>query len=119
MIDTQSCLVDFEKTFKKDFKVKNFEIPSNSLSDNIVSTEKIKMFSKKICESASEEIIANTNQSAYTNVRSNIILPSGKSFNSMEGYTTRDGHLSYENNNHLINNRKKSFKSWIRERIDY
>lgn len=121
LVDAQSGIVEFNELYKKNFKVKNFEIPSNLLSDNIVSTEKIKDFSVKISELTSNEVFAKASHSAYANVRSNIVLPAGEELNPMEGESkTMDGHLSSDTNeNVLMNKRKDSFKNWVRERIDF
>ena len=120
LIDTQSGLVEYSETYKKNFKVKNFEVPSNSLSDNIVSTEKIKEFAGEIASLTSQEVFVKTSRSAYANVKSSII-PSDESFNSMEGETeTMDGLPSIDlNENYLIEKRKYSFKNWVKERTNF
>ncbi len=112
MIDTQSGLIDFKKNYKQNFQAGNFEVPSNSLSDNIFSSEKIKKFSDQLAEEIFTDVCIITNQSAYTNVKSSIIT-------SREGIQTRDGHSFLTNKEHLKNKRKDSFKNWIRERIDF
>lgn len=117
MVDTQSGLVDFERGYKRTFETETFETPSNSLSDNVVSTEKIKTFSEQLAEDISMDVFIKTGESAYTNVKSSIVPATG--FDSREGKMAKDGHSSLTNNEYLKNKRKKSFKNWVKERIDF
>jgi hypothetical protein len=117
MVDTQSGLVDFERDYKRNFKAQDFEIPSNSLSDNTVSIDKIKMFSSEISDEIATEVFVKTAHSAYTNVKSNILSDTNTGFNSREGITTTEGHPS--NNSYLKKKRKDSFKKWIRDKVDF
>ncbi len=115
MIDTQNGLIDFERKYNKNFKVKNFEVPSNSLSDNALSTEEIKKFSGELANAVFTDVCITINQAQNTNVRSSII----SDLNSREGSLTRDGHFYLSNKQHLSDKRKTSFKNWIKERLDF
>ncbi len=124
LIDTQTLLVDFDKTYDRKFKVKNFEIPSNSLSDNVVSTKEIKKFSDKIAEKSSQKIFEKVDETVYTNVRSMVLSNSHINAEPTEGVNvTTDGPIIIEdkksNEDYLKNKRKESFENWIREKVDF
>ena len=119
LIDTQTCLIDFEKTYEKKLRTKNFEISANSLSDNIVSTKKIKKFSKNISKKIAVTVFTKTMNSAYTKVKSNIISTSNKKNKSKDGFMTRDGHSYSTGNEYLKNKRKENFKNWVKERTNF
>ncbi len=112
LIDARSGIIDFERKYQKDFKAETLEVPSSSLSDNIVSSEKIKDFSKNLSREILTDVCITTNQSAYTNVKSSIV-------SSRDGYQTMDGHSFISNSEYLKNKRKDSFKKWIKSRMDF
>lgn len=112
LIDTKNGLVDFERNYRKKFKADSFEVPSNSMNDNPVSTAEIKDFSNKITSDIFTDVCIATNQSAYTNVKSSIIKP-------RDGIKTRDGHSFTTNNSYLKNKRKESFKHWVKDKVNF
>ncbi len=118
LIDTQSCIVDFEETYRKKIKTKNFEVPVNSLNDNILSSEKIKQFSEKISEDVTVKVFTATNRSGYARVNSNIVSTTNVNKETRDGLTTRDGHSYSTNNNYLKNKRIESFKNWVKKRVE-
>lgn len=116
LVDTQSCLVNFEKNYNTEIKADNFEIPTNSFNDNIVSTAEIQDFSQKIKKDIYGEITANIEPSRIAKVKSNIISIFNTQIDTRDGITTRDGHSYSTNEEYLENKRKESFQNWIREK---
>ncbi|HSA07724.1 MAG TPA: hypothetical protein P5556_11160 [Candidatus Gastranaerophilales bacterium] len=114
-IDTRTCLLDFEKTYEQKFKVDNFEVTSNSLNDNLISTEKIKMFSREISNDIVMQVFINTNQNFYKEVNSSIITNTTN--NPVE--TKPVGQSLPSGDEYLKNRRKENFKKWIKEKVDY
>jgi hypothetical protein len=112
-IDAQNLIIESEKTFQRNFKVKNFEIPSNSLNDNIVSTRELKRFSKRISNTISGKIIKEIENTAYTQVSSKL-LPTLE-VKHMDGqFFNKD----IEDTEDFIKQiRKNNFKQWIKERV--
>lgn len=121
LVDTQSGLEEFAKDYNKKIKVKNFETPSVSLNDNVISSNEIRKFSKKIAQQTVEQILIQNYYSAFRNVKSDVITPSNNGFPvySTDGEVmTRDGRpLSSEKPAPI--NRENSFKNWIREGIAF
>lgn len=116
MIDTQTFLIDHEQTYSRNFKTNNFEIPSNSLSDNIVSARELKRFSESIARRSSTRIFEKIDQEVYTQVQSKI-LP--EIIFTEDKTNTTEGLSSFTNDEYIKNIRVESFKNWIRQRVEF
>ncbi len=118
MVDTQTCLVDFERSYNKNIRTESFEVPTSSLNDNIVSSKKIKEFSAEVSSDVNLNVLTSTNQSGFARVKSNIVSTTNIKKDSRDGLKTRDGHSFSTNNNFLKNKRIESFKDWVKETVD-
>lgn len=119
LVDTQSGLEEYVQSFNKNIKVKNFEIPSNSLNDNFISTNKIKKFSQKIALKTTEQVLIQDYYSAFSNVSSDVVMSSNKGLQtySTDGANkTRDGRPFSPAKN---SSRESNFKNWVREGFSF
>jgi len=126
LIDTETGLVLWDKTYNQDIPASDFGNPINSFGENIISSEKLKKFSEKIARETSFEVYTATKNSDYTSVKSSIVSSQPKPKNETvkavnkklpkDGKMTRDGHPSPANTNYLENKRKQSYKNWVKER---
>lgn len=127
VVDTDTGLVSWDKTFSQEIPASDFGIPGNSFGENILPSEKLKVFSQKIAEKILNDTTfissVSENNSEYTSVRSIIIPSSGqtkttninnKAF-SKDGKMTRDGQSFSSNDKYLENVRKQSYKSWVKQ----
>lgn len=118
LIDTQSGLEEYSKSYDKDFKVKNFEAPSNSLNDNVLSSRKIRKFSKKIATQTAQAVLVQNYYSPYKNINSDVIMPSGR---NLPAYST-DGANKTRDGRPLSPGsigRENSFKNWVKEGVSF
>jgi len=132
LVDTETGLVIWEKSYNQDIEASDFGNPINSFGENIVSSEKLKKLSEKIARETSFEVYTAVKNSEYTSVKSSIVSTSAqikngtaKAFSKSnkiiprDGKMTKDGHPSSANNNYLENKRKQSYKNWVKERAKY
>lgn len=122
LVDTQSGLEELAKSYNKKIKVKNFETPSVSLNDNVISSNEIRKFSKKIAQQTVEQVLIQSYYSAFKNVNSDVVMPSNNEFPvySTDGEVmTRDGRPLSSGNKPTQINRENSFKNWIKENIAF
>ena len=119
LIDPQSGIVVWENTYNKDFAIENFAIPSQYLGSNVVPIEKIKKFSSQISAKASDKIVEILAKSEVTEVNSNITSTKNNStYNEIKDEsTTRDGHLYSNDNDSVINNKKNTYKEWVKQNL--
>lgn len=127
LIDTDTGLTIWEKTYNQDIPASDFGNPINSFGENIISSEKLKKFSEKIARETSFDVFMATKNSEYTTVKSSIVSSQDQQKNEsvkavnkklpMDGKTTRDGHPSSVNTNYLEKKRKESYKNWVKERV--
>lgn len=118
LIDTESCLVDNKNNFKKMLRADNFEIPTNSMNDNIFSTQEIKAFSDEISKETVLTVFTETAGSSFSRVRSNIVSTTNTKLKTRDGNMTRDGHSYSTNNEYLKNNRIEKYKDWVKNRVE-
>lgn len=129
LIDTETGLSLWEKTYNQDIPASDFGNPINSFGENIISSDKLKKFSEKISRETSYEVFMATKNSEYTTVKSSIVSSQAQSKDETvqtvnktlprDGKMTRDGQPSSLNNNYLEKNRKESYKNWVKERAKY
>ena len=120
LIDTETGLSIWEKTYNQDIPASDFGNPINSFGENIISSDKLKKFSEKISRETSYEVFMATKNSEYTTVKSSIVSSQAQSKDETvkavnkklprDGKMTRDGQPSSLNNNYLEKNRKESYK---------
>jgi TolB-like protein len=118
LVDPQSGIIIWEETFKKNFRVSNFSLPSQYFSENIVSVEKLKEFSHEVSEKSATKMMNALRTCEYTQVDSSIVSTIDQNYDNTittEGTETKDGHFSF--NNYLINKRINNYKNWIKEKI--
>ncbi len=120
LVDTDTGLVVWEKVYKKDFPASDFGTPASSFGENIISSEKLKKFSDQISRETSYNVYMATRDSEYKSVNSSII--NSEAINTInnnylhrDGKMTKDGH-PYSNNSYLENQRKQSYKNWVKEK---
>jgi len=127
LVDTDTGLVVWEKSYHQDIPASDFGNPINSFGENIISSEKLKKFSEKISRETSFNVFTATKNSEYTSVKSSIVSSSEQTNNAnikavnkilpKDGKMTRDGHPSSSSNTvYLENKRKESYKNWIKEK---
>lgn len=123
LIDTNSGLAEWEKTYNKKIEVSNFGSPLNSFGQNLVASDKIKKFSEKMSKKVSEELSKLDENTEYTSVKGTIV-PASSLTNTKavprDGKMTRDGHPSSVNNSnekYLESLRKQNYKNWVKERV--
>jgi len=118
MVDTQTCLVDFEKTYNKNIRTESFEVPTSSLNDNLVSSAKIRELATEVTSDVKLNVFAATSHSGYARVDSSIISTTNVNKDTRDGSATRDGHFFSTNNKLLKDKRIENFKDWVKERTD-
>ena len=112
LIDTQSGLIEWEDTYKKDINISNFNGPSQYFGENVVPIEKIKDFSRFVSSMASGRIGELMLASASMDVKSSIVTQNSK---TTDGSMTTDGHLNSSSGDYALNFRKKNYKNWIKK----
>ena len=112
LVDTQTGIVDFTETYERYLNAQSFEIPTYSMSDNIVSTEEIRRFSRRISKNAASRAFSAADETVYSRVKSSLIPAMNFKSDTREGQTTRDGHF-YSGD--LRNKRIESFKEWAKQ----
>lgn len=111
LVDPQSGLLIWENTYRKNFTISDFSLPSQYFAENVISIEKIKNFSNSLSGNVTAKIADIFGISQYTEVSGNII--SAKSNNASSILPQ----LPAINTNYLLNNRKNNYKSWIKEKL--
>ena len=119
MIDTDTGLVVWEKSYNQNFPASDFGNPINSFGENIVSSGKLKKFSGKIANETAYQVSVNIKNGGYKSVKSSIV--SKTKVLPRDGKMTKDGQpLSSNNKNDDVENkRKQSYEEWIKERAQY
>lgn len=114
LIDTETGIVDFKNIYQKLINTKDFESPAGSISDNVVSSTEIKIFSEEIAKETALKVFVETSEPVFSRVKSNVISTTNSKVQTREGTQTRDGH-SYSTNNEFIKKKKEdSYKKWVK-----
>ena len=118
LIDTETCILDFKKAYNKEIRTDAFEVPVNSLNENVISSKQIKEFSDEISKIVAIDVFVESNNSFYKSVQSNVVSTSNVKVDTREGLQTKDGHSYSTNNINLENKRIESYKDWMKQRVD-
>jgi len=107
LINANNAIKLYEGNFQKDFKMDNFDIPSQNFGENAIPVDKIKHYSQKLMPEISYQINDKIQLKEYNNFSASENPPELK---SKEGSTTKDGLKNFEQ---IIVNRKNNYQRWI------
>lgn len=118
-IDPKKQIILWEKLFKKDFKVSNFDVPSISFANNIIPVNEIKKFSREISPKIVRNIFYTLPISRIQAVKSTTISTQGLTSKSKikDGVTTTDGHSYSTHTKQLELERKQKYSEWVNENL--
>jgi hypothetical protein len=120
LVNANNSIKLYEGTFQHDFKIEDFNMPSQYFGENSASIDKIKNYSQKISRQISYQIYANVkpDQSGekaddYTVVK------------STKGILTKDGRQNVTETTkkdlgdvkNLIDNKKRDYKNWVLKQL--
>jgi hypothetical protein len=119
LVNTNNSIKLYEDNFRHDFKIENFNVPSQHFAENSVSINEIKTYSQKIARQISYQINTylkpdqNTAANDYTVVKSTKGILSKDSRQDVTEKTKKN----IDNVDTLINNKKRDYKNWVLKNI--
>jgi hypothetical protein len=107
LINANNAIKLYEGNFQKDFKMENFDIPSQSFGENAIPVNKIKHYSQKLMPEISYQINDKVQLKEYNNTGT---FQDSAELKTKDGSTTKDGLKNFEQ---IIVNRKNNYQRWI------
>jgi len=121
-IDAATGIVLWEKPYSKYIDATTLAVPVNSLSENQLYSEQLRKFSKKISKETLIYMAKQEQISEYTSVKSAIV--SDKKQNEKEEAaalenkeTTDKKNVQNGNHDNIEENRKNSYKNWVKQQV--